>query len=264
LIDLAAEAIERELDRLGATIGRPLLVASSTASTNDDAARAAADGAPHGATFIADRQSAGRGRGGHTWHSPPDKNLYISVVLRPAIAAERVAPITLAVGAAIAGVVERRLREGRGSSARIGVKWPNDILAGGRKLGGVLVEGRLRGAEVSSLVVGLGVNVRDEDLPPAIADRATSLRMLGCADLDRATLAAALLAAIGAAADRFVALGLAPFMRDLAARDVLKGSRVDVGGVSGVADGIDVEGRLLIRRDDGSLSRVVSGEVTVG
>jgi BirA family biotin operon repressor/biotin-[acetyl-CoA-carboxylase] ligase len=144
------------------------------------------------------------------------------------------------------------------------VKWPNDILAGGRKLGGVLVEGRLRGAEVSSLVVGLGINVRDEDLPPAIADRATSLRMLGCADLDRASLAAALLAAIGAAADRFVALGLTPFMCDLAARDVLKGSRVDVGGVSGVADGIDVEGRLLIRRDDGSLSRVVSGEVTIG
>jgi BirA family transcriptional regulator, biotin operon repressor / biotin---[acetyl-CoA-carboxylase] ligase len=127
----------------------------------------------------------------------------------------------------------------------------------------VLVEGRLRGAEVASLVVGVGVNVRTEAFPPELEDRATSLRALGCVELDRATLAAALLAAIGDAASRFEEDGLAAFLGDLAARDVLCGARVDVGGVSGVAEGIDEGGMLVVRRDDGSRSRVASGEVTL-
>jgi BirA family biotin operon repressor/biotin-[acetyl-CoA-carboxylase] ligase len=134
---------------------------------------------------------------------------------------------------------------------------------GGRKLGGILVEGRLRGVEVASLVVGVGMNVRAQSFPPDIADRATSLRALGCADLDRSTLAAALLAAIGEAAARFERDGLASFLGELSARDALRGARVDVSGVRGVAEGIDADGRLLVRRDDGSVERVASGEVIV-
>jgi BirA family biotin operon repressor/biotin-[acetyl-CoA-carboxylase] ligase len=261
LRDLERADIERELDRLGASIGRPLEVVDVTGSTNDDAKQAAGGGAPHGATFIADAQRAGRGRGGHTWHSPPGENLYMSVVLRPRLQADRVPPITLAVGALVARVVERVVGE---SAGPIGVKWPNDIFvfAGGRKLGGILVEGRLRGAEVAHVVVGLGLNVRTAVFPPEIADRATSLQRLGCKSLERSVIAAALLAEIGAGLSVFEAEGLEPFLRELSARDVLRGTRVDVSGERGVAEGIDKDGRLLIRREDGSLCRVASGEVT--
>jgi BirA family biotin operon repressor/biotin-[acetyl-CoA-carboxylase] ligase len=259
LSDLERACVERELDRLGARLGRPLSIVALTGSTNDDAKRAAEGGAPHGATFIADAQTAGRGRGGHTWHSPPGENLYMSVVLRPRLEADRVPPITLAVGALAARVVERVVPPG---AASIGVKWPNDIFAGGRKLGGILVEGRLRGAEVAHVVVGLGLNIRASAFPPEIAERATSLQKLGCERLDRAVMAAALLAEIGAGLALFEAEGLTPFLTELSSRDVLRGSRVDVSGERGVAEGIDAAGRLLVRREDGLLSRVASGEVT--
>lgn len=260
--DLDRADIERELDRLGALIGRPLVVAPVTGSTNDDAKRAADEGAPHGATFIADAQRAGRGRGGHVWHSPPGENLYMSVVLRPRLQADRVPPIALVVGVLVARVAARFVGADAGP---IGVKWPNDIWAvrGGRKLGGILVEGRLRGVSVSHVVVGLGLNVRTAVFPPEIEDRATSLRRLGCERVDRAEIAAALLAEMGVGLALFEGAGLEPFLSELSARDVLRGARVEVGGERGVAEGIDKEGRLLLRRADGSLCPVMSGEVTL-
>ncbi len=243
---LAAAAIAAELDRLGAGVGRPLVVVPVTASTNDDARAAAAAGAPHGAAFVADAQTAGRGRGGHTWHSPPGENLYLSVVLRPRVPAASVAPITLAVGVAVARVLEGILA-GR---APVWVKWPNDVLAGPandkRKLAGVLVEGQLRGAEVTSLVAGVGVNVHAAAFPEALAARATSLARLGAEGLDRSVIAARLLAAIGDAVARFEVDRLASFALDLARLDALRGARVEVAGVRGTGEGIDAEGRLLL------------------
>lgn len=258
--DLDAAAIELELDRLGSRIGRPASVLAETGSTNDDARAAAAAGAPHGAVFLADAQTAGRGRGDHAWHSPPGENLYMSIILRPRVEAASVPPIALVVGVAVARAIERRL--GASPPFEIGIKWPNDLIVSGRKLAGVLVEGRLRGKEVSSLVAGLGVNVRSQSFPPSIADRAISLAMLGVSDLSRASLAAAIIAELGSAIALFEQSRLEPFARELERRDVLRGSRVDVSGVRGVAEGIDADGRLLIRTEDGALERVVSGEVT--
>jgi BirA family biotin operon repressor/biotin-[acetyl-CoA-carboxylase] ligase len=254
---LSAETILRELDRLGARVGRPLRVATVTASTNDDARAAAAAGAPHGAAFVADAQTAGRGRGGHTWHSPAGENLYLSLVLRPRVAAASVAPITLAVGVAVARALE--------GYARVWVKWPNDVLAGPaarkRKLAGVLVEGQLRGDEVGSVIAGVGVNVHATSFPDEIAARATSLALLGGEGLDRSALAARLLAEIGAAVARFEEDRLASFAADLHRLDALRGSRVEVSEVRGVAEGIDGEGRLRVREESGKVTAVVSGEV---
>jgi BirA family biotin operon repressor/biotin-[acetyl-CoA-carboxylase] ligase len=257
--DLDAAAIARALDRLGSTVGRPLSVVASTASTNDDARAAAAAGAPHGAAFVADAQTAGRGRGGHAWHSPPGENLYLSLVLRPRVPATSVAPITLAVGVALARALEALL-EGR---APVRVKWPNDVLAGdpSRKLAGVLVEGQLRGSEVVSLVAGAGVNVRAASFPPELAARATSLALLGCPSLDRSTILAEICAAVGAAVAAFEADRLASFRGDLDRLDALRGARIEVAGARGVGDGIDAEGRLLIRGPDGLVTAVASGEV---
>jgi BirA family transcriptional regulator, biotin operon repressor / biotin---[acetyl-CoA-carboxylase] ligase len=263
--DLSAEAVARALDRLGASVGRPLVVAGETASTNDDARVAAAAGAPHGAAFLADAQTAGRGRGGHTWHSPPGENLYISMIARPRVPASSVAPVALVVGVAIARVIEAR-------GVPVWIKWPNDVLAGearegepailsAKKLAGVLVEGQLKGGEVTSLVIGAGVNVRARSFPPEIAARATSLAILGVQDLDRSTLAAEILAGVGAAVARFEADRLDGFLADLGQFDALVGARVEVSGVRGVASGIDDDGLLLVRRDNGVMARVGTGEV---
>jgi BirA family transcriptional regulator, biotin operon repressor / biotin---[acetyl-CoA-carboxylase] ligase len=137
------------------------------------------------------------------------------------------------------------------------------VLVGGRKIAGVLVEGQLRGTEVVSLVVGVGVNVKTRAFPEGIAARATSLALLGCLDLDRATLAAELLAALGAAVARFEQERLVGFAAALARRDALVGRPVQVGAVAGVAAGIDAEGRLLIRGEGGETTPVFSGEAHV-
>jgi BirA family transcriptional regulator, biotin operon repressor / biotin---[acetyl-CoA-carboxylase] ligase len=266
---LDGAAIERELARLGASLGRPLSVVAQTGSTNEDARHAALAGAPHGATFVADAQTTGRGRGGHRWHSPPGENLYLSVILRPRLLARNVAPIALVIGVAVASVVEHWLslharRDGLDlRSMDVRLKWPNDVLAGGRKLSGILVEGQLRDDGVSSLVVGVGLNVGARSFPPEIEDRATSLALLGCDELSRELLAAALLSAIGDASARFEVDQLDPFAEDLARLDWLRGRCINVGGVAGVASGIDVDGHLLIRTAEGAIRAVAAGEVSV-
>jgi BirA family biotin operon repressor/biotin-[acetyl-CoA-carboxylase] ligase len=256
--DLSAEAIARELDVLGSRVGRPLTLARVTASTNDDARAAAASGAPHGAAFVADAQTRGRGRGGHAWHSPAGENLYFSMVARPRVSAGSIPPVALVVGVAVARTLEK-VMAGR---APIWVKWPNDVLAGPdkRKLAGVLVEGQLRGSEVTSVVAGVGLNVHATSFPPDIAARATSLALLGAEQLDRSMLAARLLAAVGEAILCFEESGLTTFSADLARLDALLGARVEVSGVRGTAEGIDGEGRLLVRTDRGT-TPVLSGQV---
>jgi BirA family transcriptional regulator, biotin operon repressor / biotin---[acetyl-CoA-carboxylase] ligase len=254
--DLDAAAIAIAIAASGGA-PRPIVVAASTMSTNDDAKGAAATGAPDGAAFLAETQTAGRGRGGHTWHSPPAENLYLSLVVRPRVPAASLAPITLAVGVAVADVLAARV----GERAAVAVKWPNDVLADGRKLAGVLVEGQLRGGEVSSLIVGLGVNVHATEFPPELAARATSLAILGVAHRDRSALAAELILAIEAAVRRFETHRLAGFVEAVARRDALLGQAVEIAGVRGIAAGIDAEGRLLVRGAGGEVTAVVSGEV---
>ena len=228
-------------------------------------------GAPHGAAFLADEQTAGRGRGGHRWHSPPGSNIYLSLLLRPQLPLAAAASITLACGLAVAAVVERALVDdagaGAGAGARgaadaVALKWPNDVLAGGRKIAGVLVEAQLRGDAIQSLIIGVGLNVAERSFPPEIAERATSLALLGV-DAPREELAADLIASLGEVVARFEADHFAPFAGELARRDWLRGRRVRVGEVSGIAAGIDAEGRLLVEGDDGVLHPVVSGEVSV-
>jgi BirA family transcriptional regulator, biotin operon repressor / biotin---[acetyl-CoA-carboxylase] ligase len=256
-MDLEPARIERELARLGASIGRPLSVAAETTSTNDDARRAAAAGAPHGAAFLADAQTAGRGRGGHAWHSPPGENLYLSIVLRPAVAATGLATITLAVGAAVLRVVRRAL----GGRAEVALKWPNDVFVDGRKIAGILVEGQLRGDRVASVVAGIGLNVRTRSFPPELARRATSLVLAGAVDPDRASSAAALLAEVGSVTSMHEAAGLAPLLAEIRAADFLRGRALEVAGLRGVGDGIDDAGRLLVRDAAGDVHAVASGEV---
>jgi BirA family biotin operon repressor/biotin-[acetyl-CoA-carboxylase] ligase len=258
--DLDAGRIAQEIARAGGTLGQPLTVVSVTGSTNDDAREAASRGAPHGAVFIADAQTGGRGRGGHVWHSPPGENLYMSVLLRPRMEATALVSIPLTIGAAVAEIIEE-LAGSNPDVPRIALKWPNDVLAARRKVAGILVEGQFRGTEMTSLVVGIGINVRTANFPDAIAAHATSLHLLGGVDLDRSALAAALLCRIERAVRDFERAGLTPFLDAIRHRDALLGADVEAGGTRGTAAGIDSEGRLLIRDAAGREHRVESGTV---
>ena len=184
------------------------------------------------------------------------ENLYLSLVVRPRVPAASLAPIALAIGLAVADVLAARV----GARAIVAVKWPNDVLAGGRKLAGVLVEGQLRGSEVSSLIVGVGLNVHATSFPPDSRHaRPRSRSSASRRDRDRSALAAELILAIGAAV-RASRRSASSFLAAIArARRALR-ARVDVAGVRGVAAGIDAEGRLLVRGEGGAVTAIVSGE----
>lgn len=262
--DLDPASIEASLSRHGSALGRPMHVLALTASTNDDAREAAQAGASSGTVIVADTQSAGRGRGDHIWHSPSGENLYVSIILHPKLSPKRMAGASLVVGVCVARVVERRLmREGRVDALGVKLKWPNDVLVMGKKISGVLIEGRLRGDEVQYMVVGVGVNIKTLNFPPELMERATSLALLGCMELDRADMLGELLAEIGRGIESYEREGLGAFERELGRLDALVGRRMKVGDSIGIARGIDKEGCILLETEHGGVEHLSSGEVLV-
>lgn len=238
------------------SLGRPLSNLGDTTSTSDRALEAADAGAPHGALFVADVQTKGRGRHGHTWTSPPGENLTCSILLRPAIDVERASALALVVGLAVRAAAARRV-----PSAGVAIKWPNDVVVGRKKLAGILVESRLRGAHLDAIVVGVGLNVHMRDVPDDIRSLATSLALLGDPLPDREGALVDVLAELEPRLDRFVASGLAPLLPELRQHDALFGERILTSGRKGSAAGIDADGALLVEDDSGRLERVTSGSI---
>jgi BirA family biotin operon repressor/biotin-[acetyl-CoA-carboxylase] ligase len=240
---------------LGGGLGRPMTLLAETTSTSDLARNAARDGAPHGATWVAEQQTSGRGRRGHAWISPAGEGLLFSVLLRIPCAPARIPPIALVAGLAVRDAVAAC-----GAPAQI--KWPNDVLVGERKLAGVLVEAVTIGSRVEGIVVGVGINVHTRSFPPELADRATSVALVALAPPDRASILAGILAALDRDVHVVVGRGLGLLHDRLERHDALRGKRVrsDTGD-EGLASGIDDDGRLLVRRDDGVVTRWSAGEV---
>jgi BirA family biotin operon repressor/biotin-[acetyl-CoA-carboxylase] ligase len=255
----------------GCRLGKPVHLLAETGSTNDDAKAGAREGAPHGALWLAETQSRGRGRQGRTWISPPGENLLFSVLLRIACAPARVPSLSLVCGLAVRDAVAKAL----GDDARVLVKWPNDVVVRGRdgsvrKIAGILVESALAGGKVEHIVVGIGLNVHTRDFPAELEAIATSVVREGAGGRegpklpDRAEILADVLAALDHDLEHVAQRGLGLVHGRLTAHDALAGSEVesDDGGVSGVACGIDPDGRLLVRRaTDGRVTKVASGEV---
>ena len=243
--------------RLG-RVGTPFHYFLTTPSTNDVAATLAEQGLD-GAVVAADTQTAGRGRRGHEWFSPPGAGLYVSVVLVPASSAvdglRATTLVTLAVGVALADAVERA------TGLRPEIKWPNDLYLGGRKLAGILAEAIAPGR----VVVGYGINVGAMAYPPELADRATSLETELGRVVDRTVLLVESLVAVGERYDDLLA-GRFDAILDAwrAGAPRSNGARVSwttpAGLVSGVTAGIDEQGALLVRIGD-RLERIVGGEV---
>jgi BirA family biotin operon repressor/biotin-[acetyl-CoA-carboxylase] ligase len=246
----------RELSARSIPLGRPLSVVEVTTSTNDDAKLAARSGATEGAAFIADAQTSGRGRLGRSWHSPPGENLYASWVLRPTLSPASVPPLTLAVGLAVADVLEERL-----PSSSVRIKWPNDVLVDGRKVAGVLLEAQMMGPSIENVVIGVGINVRSRVFPPELADRATSLALAGATNLSRGELFVMLCAALSRRIEVLEKDGLARLVHEISSRDALAGRGVEIVVIAGTAAGIDESGMLRVRFADGRERSCAAGEV---
>jgi BirA family biotin operon repressor/biotin-[acetyl-CoA-carboxylase] ligase len=231
-------------------------------STQRVARDLARDGAEEGTVVVAEAQSAGRGRLGRTWHSPPGVNLYCSILLRPAVA-----PATVPQVALVAGLAVARAIEAVGLAAEL--KWPNDVLVGGRKTAGVLTEMEAELDRVRVVVVGIGVNVNlaAADLPEYLRATATSLATAAGRPIDRVGFAADVVAALEADYARFLAGGFAALRADWERRAALSGRRVtvrDAGGeTTGDDAGVDDDGALRLVDASGGIHRIVAGEVTV-
>lgn len=248
-------AFESERARRGVSLGNPLEFRGETGSTNDDAALGAKAGAPHGALYVADAQTRGRGRRGSEWLSAPGEGLWLSLVLRPTFAAELAPAIALSTGLSVRAAVAARV------AAPVTVKWPNDVLAGGRKLAGILVESQLSGARISSVVIGIGINVAQTDFPEPIGALATSLALLGGSDTSREQLLVDVLAQLETELSRLASQGTAGVAQALAPHDALLGRQLRIDGREGRGAGIDPSGQLTLQLADGSRVLIASGHV---
>lgn len=232
-----------------------------TGSTNAEALVAAAAGEPEGSVFLAEEQTAGRGRGGHGWHSEKSAGIYLSVLLRPAMAPAEVLLLTLAAGLAARAAVQHVT----GHDADL--RWPNDLLLEGKKFCGILAEMHAEATRVRYVVLGVGVNVNHEHLPADLRATATSLRLATGRVWSRVELAAALLKALDREYRALVADSAAAresvLRRFVESSSYARGKAVRVeenGGFEGITDGLDAHGFLKVRTEQGWRT-VLSGGV---
>jgi len=231
----------------------------SLPSTNDLAKDLGARGAPEGTVVVAESQTRGRGRLGRDWNSPPGVGLYVSLLLRPPLPPEELPQITLT--AAVAAV--KAVRRVTGLAA--GIKWPNDLLWQGRKLGGILTEMETEADRIRHLVVGLGVNVNNRDFPPELAPTATSLALAGGGPVSRVRLLTAYLEEFEVLYERFLARAFGDILAEWKEYAVTLGRAVTVRQgpreISGLALEVAPDGALLVQTRPGEIVRVTSGEI---
>ena len=247
-------------------LGRHLVARAAVESTNDVAWEALAAGAPDGTVVVADQQTRGRGRAGRRWHVAPGEGLALSLLLHLGCDRHPLGVLPLGAGLALARAVERL-----GVQAEL--KWPNDLLLGGRKLAGILCESR-RAAQAGesgagdAVVIGVGVNVgeRREQFPDEIRERSTSLAIEGFA-LDRETVAAEFLNALEPLWATLQEGGREPVLEAWRARASFWGRTVRVhtpaGELSGIARTLDADGGLVLRLESGTETTVLAGDLEI-
>lgn len=251
------------------SLGKPLLRFAELDSTNNYARLLAQQGATEGTAVLARQQSAGRGRQGRAWVSPPDAGLYLSLILRPQVTLARAAFLPLAAAIAVA----ETLRFDYHTAADI--KYPNDVLVGGRKICGILVESASDGEQVSYAVLGIGVNLAQRQFPEALRDIATSLFLEAALDITPEQFLEPLLRRLGDWYPRATEQpqqvierweSLSSYARDCAVRVFSAASRANAPAdiiLDGVTRGLAPTGALRIETADGDIHEVVSGEITL-
>jgi len=256
---LVADEIRSRLS--SRVIGREVICHEQLASTNLAAMELGETGAAEGLVVIADQQTAGKGRLGRSWESPAGVNLYLSILLRPAMPPWEVPRLTFLSAVAAA----RALRDVTG--LKVDVKWPNDLLVNGRKIAGLLNEMSAESDAVHHVVLGLGLNINmtADQFPTDLRYPATSVRLEKGTHTARLDVVVALLEHFDRLYEEFRQSGMGPIRRAWQELFAMMGKpvRVETGqaNLTGVVAGIDEEGALLLRLPDGNIEKVLAGDV---
>ena len=244
------------------TIGRHLLYQEETRSTNEDAKAAAAQGAPDGTVVLTEFQGTGHGRLSRGWFCPKGKGILFSVLLRPQRILPQDAPkYTLLAAVAVVRACRARRHE-------VGIKWPHDVLAAGKKLVGILTEMSAEMERIHYIIIGIGINVNIEAaaFAPELRETATSLALLAGKPLDRRALLADILCEMERLTAGVQAQGFAPVLDEWRRLSLTLGQEVRVFGVAetftGRAVDIDADGALLVDTGEGR-RRVLAGDVSI-
>lgn len=230
----------------------------ATGSTNSDAMAAGRNGAPHGSVFLTDEQTAGRGRGEHRWQSLAGLGLYVSVLLRPAMEIRDLPVLPLTAGLAAARAIQLT------TEAKVDLRWPNDLLIGERKSGGILIESKVGDAESLLVVIGIGVNVHQRGFDPGLSTAATSLDLESGHATSRQALLIALLESLQQETsllhDHSAVAAIPARVRQISTW--LWNRKVEVHGPQacvGITRGLDANGFLLVQTRDGLITVQTGG-----
>ena len=253
------------LSRLGKTrvIGREITVFEKTTSTNDVIEKFARDGVKEGVVAFAELQTKGRGRLGRKWISPARKGLWFSILLRPPLRPVDATRLTVASATAVWRAIHSQ------TGLVPGIKWPNDILMGDRKVAGILTELRAELDRIQYVILGIGVdvNMTPSDFSPDLRKLATSLRAELGKPVSRAELAAAILRELDADYQRVIAGQFPAIADEWEEHCVTIGRQVTIRvgerQIRGRAEALDEDGALLLRTDHGHLERIIGGDVSM-
>jgi BirA family biotin operon repressor/biotin-[acetyl-CoA-carboxylase] ligase len=232
-----------------------------TDSTNSVAMRLGEQGEPHGALVIAEEQTAGRGRAGHTWHSEKTNGIYMTVLLRPAISPQQAPLITLVAGLAARDAIEEQ------TGLVPDLRWPNDLLFGRKKFCGILTEMNAEQDRIHFVAAGIGINVNHERVPEELSGIATSLRIETGRIYSRVEIVARLLRHLDSYYNRFLSEGAEAIVaRFSEVSSFARGKRVRITTLTetytGTTEGLEPGGLLRVRRDDGRTLPVIAGTLT--
>lgn len=257
---LSRSEIESRLE--GEWIGNRVYFAEEVDSTNTWGKRLAEEGAPHGTLVVADEQTQGRGRRGRSWESPRGTTVSMTLILRPDLEPVRASMLTIVMGLSVAQGLQELL------DVPVQIKWPNDAVLNGHKLCGILTEMSAQIDYINYVVVGTGINVNQTEVPEALKEIATSLRIETGHPVNRAEVICAVMKAFARNYQVFMETGDLSGLQD-AYNEILanKDRQVRVldpkAPFEGVALGINERGELLVRQENGTVSEVYAGEVSV-
>ncbi len=251
----------RDITHVSSLAGHPLVVLEKTESTNSDAMEMGRKGAEPGTVVLAMSQSGGRGRLGKTWISPPGTGLYFSIILRPALAPMDLPKITLAAGVALCRVIAQY-------HLKPHIKWPNDLLLGGKKCGGILTEVEFDKGGHPLVVLGVGLNIFTpiDAFPDDVREKSTSLHLHCQEKINQLDLLTSLVIAIDRIMARMEGGKFAEILQEWRALDATRGKHltwlsIDRRVVKGISQGPDDEGLLHIIDDQGREHEVLSGDI---
>lgn len=242
--------------------GKQVYYRKETGSTNEDAIELAEEGKEHGTVVVTELQTSGRGRLGRSWESPKGECIAMSLILRPNVSPDKASMITLVMALAVADVCAKL------TDMDVKIKWPNDVVVNKKKVCGILTQMSSKPGKIDHVVVGVGINVNVNNFPPEIADTATSLLIETGNRHGRADIIVAILDYFEYYYDIFestedVSCLVSLYDGYLANKDAEVRVLDPKGEYTGTAQGINDFGELIVQKEDGSFTRVSSGEVSV-